>query len=107
MRVLSGALPVVGRPLPVAHGRQALRIARIDPNAIVIGKNVPENDRLDLFSRQLVSRDLIDLLLFERGEKTLHPRIIKAVPNAAETLHQAAARKLRAESHAGVLASTI
>ncbi|MGN8891190.1 hypothetical protein, partial [Dysosmobacter sp. HCP28S3_G4] len=42
-------------------------------------------------------------LYFTPGEKTLHPRIIKAVPNAAETLHQAAARKLRAESHAGVL----
>ena len=39
------------RPLPVLHRRQSQRVARIDPNAVVVDKNIAENDRFDLFSR--------------------------------------------------------
>ena len=39
------------RPLPVLHRRQSKRVARIDPNAVVVDKNIAENDRFDLFSR--------------------------------------------------------
>ena len=39
------------RPLPVLHRRQPKRVARIDPNAVVVDKNIAENDRFDLFSR--------------------------------------------------------
>ena len=39
------------RPLPVLHRRQSQRVARIDPNAVVVDKNMAENDRFDLFSR--------------------------------------------------------
>ena len=38
-------------PLPVLHRRQPKRVARIDPDAVVIDKNIAENDRFDLFSR--------------------------------------------------------
>ena len=38
-------------PLPVLHGRQSQRVVRIDPDAVVVDKNVAENDRFDLFSR--------------------------------------------------------
>lgn len=95
------------RPLPIAHQRQAKQIARIDPNAVVVDENIPENDRPDLLTRQLVRRDPVDLLLLERSEKAIHPRVIKALPHAAETLHQAAAHKLCAEGGAGVLAPAI
>ena len=39
------------RPLPVLHRRQSQWVARIDPNAVVVDKNIAENDRFDLFSR--------------------------------------------------------
>ena len=39
------------RPLPVLRRRQSKRVARIDPNAVVVDKNIAENDRFDLFSR--------------------------------------------------------
>ena len=39
------------RPLPVPRRRQPQRVARIDPNAVVVDKNIAENDRFDLFSR--------------------------------------------------------
>ena len=39
------------RTLPVLHRRQSQRVARIDPNAVVVDKNIAENDRFDLFSR--------------------------------------------------------
>ena len=39
------------RPLPVLCRRQSQRVARIDPNAVVVDKNIAENDRFDLFSR--------------------------------------------------------
>ena len=39
------------RPLPVLHRRQPKRVACIDPDAVVIDKNIAENDRFDLFSR--------------------------------------------------------
>ena len=39
------------RPLPVLHRRQSQRVARIDPNAVVVDKNIAENDRFDLFPR--------------------------------------------------------
>lgn len=38
-------------PLPVLRRRQSQRVARIDPNAVVVDKNIAENDRFDLFSR--------------------------------------------------------
>ena len=82
------------RPLPVLRRRQSQRVARIDPNAVVVDKNIAENDRFDLFSRQLVCRDLVDLLFFERGEKALHPCVVEAMSGAAETLYHAAARQL-------------
>ena len=82
------------RPLPVLHRRQSQRVARIDPNAVVVDKNIAENDRFDLFSRQLVRRNLIDLLFLERGEKTFHPCVVEAMSGAAETLYHAAARQL-------------
>ncbi len=82
------------RPLPVLRRRQSQRVARIDPNAVVVGKNIAENDRFDLFSRQLVCRDLVDLLFFERGEKTFHPCVVEAMSGAAEALYHAAARQL-------------
>ena len=52
------------------------------------------NDRFDLFSRQLVRRNLVDLLFFERGEKALHPCVVEAMSGAAETLYHTAARQL-------------
>ena len=82
------------RPLPVLHRRQSQRVARIDPNAVVVDKNIAENDRFDLFSRQLVRRNLIDLLFLERGEKALHPCVVEAMSDAAEALYHAAARQL-------------
>ena len=39
------------RPLPVLRRRQSQRVAHIDPNAVVVDKNIAENDRFDLFSR--------------------------------------------------------
>ena len=39
------------RPLPVLRRRQSQRVARIDPNAVIVDKNIAENDRFDLFSR--------------------------------------------------------
>lgn len=39
------------RPLPVLRRRQSQRVARIDPNAVVVDKNIAENDRFDLFPR--------------------------------------------------------
>lgn len=68
------------RPLPVLHRRQSQRVARIDPNAVVVDKNIAENDRFDLFSRQLVCRDLVDLLFFERGEKLSIRALSKQCP---------------------------
>ena len=82
------------RPLPVLHRRQSQRVARIDPNAVVVDKNIAENDRFDLFSRQLVCRNLVDLLFFERGKKALHPCVVEAMSGAAEALYHAAARQL-------------
>ena len=82
------------RPLPVLHRRQSQWVARIDPNAVVVDKNIAENDRFDLFSRQLVRRDLVDLLFLERGKKALHPCVVEAMSGAAETLYHAAARQL-------------
>ena len=82
------------RPLPVLRRRQSQRVARIDPNAVVVDKNIAKNDRFDLFSRQLVRRNLIDLLFLERGEKALHPCVVEAMSGAAETLYHAAARQL-------------
>ena len=82
------------RPLPVLRRRQSQRVARIDPNAVVVDKNIAENDRFDLFSRQLVRRNLIDLLFLERGEKALHPCVVEAMSGAAEALYHAAARQL-------------
>ena len=82
------------RPLPVLRRRQSQRVARIDPNAVVVDKNIAENDRFDLFSRQLVCRDLVDLLFFERGEKTFHPCVVEAMSGAAEALYHAAVRQL-------------
>ena len=82
------------RPLPVLRRRQSQRVARIDPNAVVVGKNIAENDRFDLFSRQLVRRDLVDLLFLERGKKALHPCVVEAMSGAAEALYHAAARQL-------------
>ena len=81
-------------PLPVLHRRQSQRVARIDPNAVIVDKNIAENDRFDLFSRQLVCRDLVDLLFFERGEKTFHPCVVETMSGAAEALYHAAARQL-------------
>ena len=86
------------RPLPVLRRRQSQRVARIDPNAVVVGKNIAENDRFDLFSRQLVRRDLVDLLFLERGEKALHPCVVEAMSGAAEALYHAAARQLGTKS---------
>ena len=85
-------------PLPVLHRRQSQRVAHIDPNAVVVDKNIAENDRFDLFSRQLVRRNLIDLLFLERGEKALHPCVVEAMSDAAEALYHAAARQLCAKS---------
>ena len=53
-----------------------------------------ENNRLYLFSRQLVRRNLIDLLFLERGKKALHPCVVEAMSGAAEALYHAAARQL-------------
>ena len=82
------------RPLPVLRRRQPKRVACIDPDAVVVDKNIAKNDRFDLFSRQLVRRDLIDLLFLERGEKALHPCVVEAMSGAAEALYHAAARQL-------------
>ena len=95
------------RPLPVLRRRQSQRVARIDPNAVVVDKNIAKNDRFDLFSRQLVRRNLIDLLFLERGEKTFHPCVVEAMSDAAEALYHAAARQLCAKSCAGVLTAAI
>lgn len=95
------------RPLPIPHGRQPQRVSGVDPNAVVISENIAKNDRFDLLARQLAGRDLIDLFLLERGKKALHPRIVEAVPHAAETLQHPAARKFRTEGGAGVLTSAI
>ena len=95
------------RPLPVLRRRQSQRVARIDPNAVVVDKNIAKNDRFDLFSRQLVRRNLIDLLFLERGEKALHPCVVEAMSGSAEALYHAAARQLRAKSRAGVLTPAI
>ena len=70
----------------------------IDPDAVVVDKNIAKNDRFDLFSRQLVRRDLIDLLFLERGEKALHPCVVEAMSGAAEALYHAAARQLGTKS---------
>ena len=86
------------RPLPVLRRRQSQRVARIDPNAVVVDKNIAENDRFDLFSRQLVRRDLVDLLFLERGKKALHPCVVEAMSGAAEALYHAAARQLGTKS---------
>ena len=82
------------RPLPVLRRRQSQWVARIDPNAVVVDKNIAENDCFDLFSRQLVRRNLIDFLFLERGEKALHPCVVEAMSGAAEALYHAAARQL-------------
>ena len=94
-------------PLPVPHGRQPKRVARVDPDAVVVDKNIAENDRFDLFSRQLVRRNLIDLLFLERGEKALHPCVVEAMSGSAEALYHAVARQLRAKSRAGVLTPAV
>ena len=94
-------------PLPVLHRRQPKRVACIDPDAVVVDKNIAKNDRFDLFSRQLVRRDLVDLLFFERGEKALHPCVVEAMSDAAEALYHAVARQLCAKSCAGVLTPAI
>ena len=39
------------RPLLVLHRRQPKRVACIDPDAVVVDKNIAKNDRFDLFSR--------------------------------------------------------
>ncbi len=39
------------RPLPVLRRRQPKRVACIDPDAVVVDKNIAKNDRFDLFSR--------------------------------------------------------
>lgn len=95
------------RPLPVLHRRQPQRVARIDPDAVVVDKNIAKNNRLYLFSRQLVRRNLIDLLFLERGKKALHPCVVEAMSGAAETLYHAAAPKLCAKGCAGVLTPAI
>ena len=95
------------RPLPVLHRRQPKRVACIDPDAVVVDKNIAKNDRFDLFSWQLVRCDLIDLLFLERGEKALHPCVIEAMSGSAEALYHAAARQLCAKSCAGVLTPAI
>ena len=38
-------------PLPVPRRRQPKRVACIDPDAVVVDKNIAKNDRFDLFSR--------------------------------------------------------
>ena len=38
-------------PLPVLRRRQSHRVACIDPDAVVVDKNIAKNDRFDLFSR--------------------------------------------------------
>ena len=38
-------------PLPVLRRRQPKRVACIDPDAVVVDKNIAKNDRFDLFSR--------------------------------------------------------
>ena len=94
-------------PLPVLRRRQPKRVARVDSDAVVVGENVAKNDRFDLFTRQLVRRDLIDLLFLERGEKALHPCVVEAMSGSAEALYHAAARQLCAKSCAGVLTPAI
>ena len=81
-------LPAAPHPLPVLHRRQPKRVACIDPDAVVVDKNIAKNDRFDLFSRQLVRRDLIDLLFLERGEKALHPCAVEAMSGSAEALYR-------------------
>ena len=95
------------RPLPVLRRRQSQRVARIDPDAVVVDKNIAKNDRFDLFSWQLVRCDLIDLLFLERGEKTFHPCIVEAMSGATEALYHAAARQFCTKGRAGVLTAAI
>ena len=56
-------------PLPVPRRRQPQRVARIDPDAVVVDKNIAENNRFDLFSRQLVRCNLIDFLFANCNNK--------------------------------------
>ena len=100
-------LPAAPAPIPGTSQVASKRVACIDPDAVVVDKNIAKNDRFDLFSRQLVRRDLIDLLFLERGEKALHPCVVEAMSGSAEALYHAAARQLCAKSRAGVLTPAI
>ena len=74
---------------------------------VVVDKNVAEYQRFHLVHRHAVGRNPVEKLFLERGEKALHPRVVVAVCDAAETLRDAAVLQLLSESSAGVLAATV
>ena len=74
---------------------------------VVVAEDISEDGSFDLFTLHSVGRELIQLLLFQGGEKALHTSVVIAMSSAAETLDESVCYKLPAKGVACVLAATV
>ena len=61
-------------------------IEAVDSLGIVVTEDVSEDDCFDFFTLHSVGRELIQLLLFQGGEKALHTGIVVTMCCAAQAL---------------------
>ena len=68
------------------QGREVQLIGSVAPAAVVVGVDPAEEDLANLIPLHAGAVEPVDQLLFERCEKALHARIIKAAMGAPHTL---------------------
>ena len=70
------------------HRWETTCIEAVDSLGVIVTEDVSEYDCFDLFALHSVGRELIQLLLFQGGEKAFHTSIVVTMCCAAETLDQ-------------------
>lgn len=94
-------------PFSVFHGRQAKRICRINPNAVVVDEDISEYHRLYFFPCQFVCAIFIELFFFQGGKKAFHSCVVKAVTGTAQALPYSVSIQHTSKVLAGILAASV
>lgn len=92
---------------PIGNWRESAGVKTVHFEGVVVCKYVPENDSLDLFTSQSVSRDPVELFLLQGCKEALHSCVVEAVCGSAQVLAHSTCGNLCTEIVACVLTASV
>ena len=97
----------VGATKSIDDRRESAGVETVLSEGVVVSKDVPENDSLDLFTSYFVSRDSVELFLLPGRKETLHSCVVEIAGSSAEALTHSTCGNLVTEIAACILTAAI